>query len=161
MDPKQIEEKAKKIFGADGLFCAESVLTAVSDEAKVVSPLIPRIATGFCGGFARTRGTCGAVTGGIMALGILFGRDAAKQPYEPVYKRVQQFLRLFEEEFGSTNCFELTGFDLSKKEGRQAFAERGMMEKCRHFTGRAARLVAELSNDFEPGTSGTPVKNGL
>lgn len=158
MDQERIEKKAKKMFGADGLFCAESVLTAVSDEANVISPLIPRIATGFCGGFARTRGTCGAVTGGMMALGILYGRDDAKQPYEPVYKKVRQFLRLFEEEFGSINCFELTGFDLSKQKERLAFAEKGMIEKCRHFTGRAARLVAELSNDPEHGTDKPPTK---
>ncbi len=149
MDIKRIEGKAKEMFGADGLFCAESVLTAVSDEARVTSPLIPRIATGFCGGFARTRGTCGAVTGGIMALGIVYGRDNAEQSYEPVYEKVQQFLHAFEKEFSSTNCFELTGYDLGKEKERQAFAEKGMMETCRRFTGKAARLVAELINNVQ------------
>lgn len=144
MDIKMLEERAKKIFGADGLFCAESVLTAVSEEAGVFSPLIPRIATGFCGGIARTRGICGAVAGGIMALGILYGRDNAEQSYETVYVKVQQFLQAFEDEYMSINCFELTGCDLSQEEGRQAFAENNMMEKCRQFTGRAASLVAEL-----------------
>jgi C_GCAxxG_C_C family probable redox protein len=144
MDITRIEKKAKERFGANGLFCAESVLTAVSDEAMIVSSLIPRIATGFCGGFARTRGTCGAVTGGIMALGILYGRDNANQSYAPVYDKEQQFLRAFEKEYSSINCFELTGFDLSKKEERQVFAEKGMMKTCRQFTGGAARLVAEL-----------------
>jgi C_GCAxxG_C_C family probable redox protein len=146
MDKKIVEERAKKMFGADGLFCAESVLAAVSEEAGIISPLIPRIATGFCGGVARTRGICGAVTGGIMALGILYGRDNAEQSYETVYEKVQQFLQAFEEEYMSINCFELTGCDLSKEEGRQAFVEKNMMEKCRQFTGRAASLVAELIN---------------
>ena len=144
MDKKLVEEKAKKMFGPDGLFCAESVLTSVSDEAGVVSPLIPRIATGFCGGIARTRGMCGAVTGGIMALGILYGRDNAEHSNEKVYEKVQQFLQTFEEEYGSINCFELTGYDLGREEERQAFFEKGMMEKCRQFTGRAASLVAEI-----------------
>jgi C_GCAxxG_C_C family probable redox protein len=146
MDKKKVEERAEKMFGSDGLFCAESVLTAVSDEAGVTSPLIPRIATGFCGGIARTRGICGAVTGGIMALGILYGRDNVQQSYDTVYEKVQQFLQAFEEEYMSINCFELTGCDLSKEEGRQAFAEKNMMEQCRQFTGRAASLVAELIN---------------
>jgi C_GCAxxG_C_C family probable redox protein len=146
MDTKIVEERAKKMFGADGLFCAESVLTAVSDEAGVTSSLIPRIATGFCGGFARTRGICGAVTGGIMVLGILYGRDNVQQSYDTVYEKVQQFLQAFEEEYMSINCLELTGCDLSKEEGRQAFAEKNMMEQCRQFTGRAASLVAELIN---------------
>ena len=149
MDTKLVEEKAKKMFGADGLFCAESVLTTVSDEAGVISPLIPRIATGFCGGIARTRGMCGAVTGGIMALSILYGRDNAEQPYETVYEKVQQFLQAFEKEHMSINCFELTGCDLSKEEDRQAFVEKEMMEKCSQFTGRAASLVAELISGEE------------
>ena len=144
MDTKLVAENAKKMFGADSLFCAESVLTAVADEAGVISPLIPRIATGFCGGIARTCGMCGAVSGGIMALGILYGRDNAEQTHETVYEKVQQFLHAFEKEYTSTNCFELTGFDLSKEEERLAFAEQGMLEKCRQFTGRAAGLVAEL-----------------
>ena len=149
MDTKLVEEKAEKMFGAEGLFCAESVLTAVSDEAGVISPLIPRIATGFCAGIARTCGMCGAVTGGIMALGIIYGRDNAEQSYETVYEKVQQFLRAFEKEYSSVNCFELTGCDLGKEEERQAFIEKGMMERCRQFTGRAASLVAELISGEE------------
>ena len=53
MDIKRVEEKAKEMFGPEGLLCAESVLNTVSDEAGIISPLIPRIATGFCGGIAR------------------------------------------------------------------------------------------------------------
>ena len=144
MDINRLEEKARKIFGADGLFCSESVLTAVSEEAGVTSPLIPRIATGFCGGISRTGGICGAVTGGIMALGMLYGRDNPDQPFETVYEKVRKFLQAFEKENMSVNCFELTGCDLSREEGRQEFAEKGMMERCRQFTGKAAGLVAEL-----------------
>jgi dihydrofolate reductase len=79
MDIKRVEEKAKEMFGPEGLLCAESVLNTVSDEVGVISPLIPRIATGFCGGIARTCGMCGAVAGGVMALGILYGRDNTEE----------------------------------------------------------------------------------
>ena len=147
MDIKKVEEKAKERFGKGGLLCAESVLTTVSDEVGIISPLIPRIATGFCGGIARTRGICGAVAGGVMALGIVYGRDNAEQSNETVYEKVQQFLRAFEEEYKSTNCFELTGCDLSTEEGRQAFVDKGVLEKCRQFTGKAASLAAKFIND--------------
>ncbi len=79
-----------------------------------------------------------------MALSILYGRDNTEQSCETVYKKVQRFIEAFEKEYTSTNCFELTGFDLNKEEERQAFFEKGMMEKCRQFTGRAASIVAEL-----------------
>ena len=157
MDKKLVEEKAKKMFGEDGLFCAESVLTTLSNEAGIISPLIPRIATGFCGGIARTRGMCGAVTGGIMALGIMYGRDNAGQNVITVYEKVRIFLRAFEKEYKSINCFELTGYDLSKEDERKAFVEKGIMEKCRELTGRAAGLVAELING-EEGNDGRKLK---
>jgi C_GCAxxG_C_C family probable redox protein len=147
LDIIKVEQKAKELFGEGGLFCAESVLTAVSDEAGMISPLIPRIATGFCGGISRTRGICGAVAGGVMALGIVFGRDNADQSHETVYKKVQQFLRAFEEEYKSTNCFELTGCDLNTEEGRQTFYHEGVVEKCRRFTGKAASLAARIIAD--------------
>ncbi len=67
---------------------------------------------------ARTRGMCGAVTGGIMALGILYGRDNDQQSYATVYEKVQQFLRAFEEEYRSINCFELIGCDLGKRSAK-------------------------------------------
>lgn len=146
MDKERVAEKARKLFGAKGLYCAESVLAALADEAGITSPLIPRMATGFCSGVARTGGMCGAVTGGILALNILYGRDNAQMTYETAYQNVQLFLKAFEDEFTSTNCFELTDCDLGKAEDRTAFVEKGMMEKCRHFTGRAASLVAEIIN---------------
>ena len=147
MDLEEVEEKAKERFGERGLFCAESVLTAVSDELGITSPLIPRIATGFCAGISRTCGMCGAVAGGVMALGIVYGRDNARQSHETAYEKVQRFLRGFEEEYKTANCFELTGCDLSTKAGRQAFVNKGMIEQCRQFTGKAARLAAKLIHD--------------
>jgi len=147
LDIKKVEKKAEELFGESGLWCAESVLTAVSDEAGIISPLIPRIATGFCSGIAQTRGMCGAVAGGVMALGIVYGRDNAEKSHETVYEKTQQFLRAFEEEYKSINCFELTSCDLSTEEGQKAYADNDVLEKCRQFTGRAAGLVAKLIDE--------------
>ncbi len=152
MDINNVKAKAEKCFAEDGLFCAESVLVTLAEEMAVESPLIPRIATGFCGGISRTRGLCGAVAGGVMVLGIAYGRDSAEQSQEKVYAKVQQFMRAFEDEYKSTNCLELTGCDLSTEEGRQAFADTGIkLERCTRFTGGAAALVAEIINDEEAG----------
>lgn len=144
MDAKRVEERAKQLFRSN-LYCAESVLKAIAEEAGIDSPLIPRIASGFCGGVARTGEICGAVTGGVMALSLMYGRDRAEDSIVGVYNKVQQLQAEFKKECGSVNCFELIDCDLSTAEGHRVFIERGLHKKCLRFTGLAASLAAQLS----------------
>ena len=58
--------RSKQLFES-GYGCAESVLLAVCESKGIQSVLIPRIASGFCGGVANTNGMCGTVAGGILA----------------------------------------------------------------------------------------------
>ena len=65
-----------------GLYCAESVLLAVAESLGIRSDIIPRIATGFCGGVSDSGGMCGAVSGAIMAIGLAAGRSSTEQSAE-------------------------------------------------------------------------------
>jgi len=143
MNAAAIGKRAEGLFGT-GLYCAESVLLSLAEQAGIDSPLIPRIATGFCGGVSRTKGLCGAVSGGVMALGMLLGRNSPEVPADKVYAKVQEFLRTFESRFGSLNCFDLTGVDLGTDGGRKQFLQRGIRSKCQELTGSAARMAAEI-----------------
>jgi len=71
-------ERCETLFN-DGLYCAECVVKAVADHYDLKSDLLPRLATGFCSGMSRTGGTCGAVTGGVLALNLFLGRASAEQ----------------------------------------------------------------------------------
>lgn len=146
MDVARVEERAKQLFQSN-LYCAESVLQAVAEEAGLDSPLIPRIASGFCGGIARTGEICGAVTGGVMALGLVFGRDSAAGSIADVYSKVQQFHGEFSKQCGSVNCAELIGCDLGTADGQRTFVEQRLHRKCLEFTGLAAGLAAQLSGE--------------
>ncbi len=53
---------------ASGWYCAESVVLALAKAQGVESGLLPKVATAFCSGMARTCGTCGALTGAIMGV---------------------------------------------------------------------------------------------
>lgn len=139
----QFVKRSKQLFES-GYGCAESVLMAVCESLKIESVLIPRIASGFCGGIANTNGMCGAVIGGILALNIVYGRNNASESKDLNYKKVQQFQKLFFEKFGSTSCTGLTDCDLSTEEGHQKFKQLGMSQKCTDFTGEATRMVLEL-----------------
>ena len=138
--PERVAARSEALF-RQGLFCAESVLLAVSEEHGIESDLIPRIATGFCSGVARTGGICGAVSGGIMALGLVHGRDDENTAVEAAYERVRDFVARFEAEFGSSNCCELIGCRLDTPDGQAHFRENGLWESCRVFTREAARMA--------------------
>jgi C_GCAxxG_C_C family probable redox protein len=51
--------------------------------------------------------TCGAVSGGLLALGYLWGRDSAREKWDKVEKPAMEFRKRFIDEFGSANCARL------------------------------------------------------
>jgi C_GCAxxG_C_C family probable redox protein len=77
--------KRSREYLESGYWCAESVLLAVAEAKGVQSDLIPKIATGFCSGMARTGGQCGALSGGILSIGLLLGRSTPGGPVNAVY----------------------------------------------------------------------------
>jgi C_GCAxxG_C_C family probable redox protein len=136
--------RAGELFKS-GYFCAESVLMAVAEHRGIESAVIPRIATGFCGGMSRTSGLCGALTGGVMALSLLFGRDRPDDSRDTNYALVVRYKRAFEERFGSTMCSDLLGCDLATEEGSRIFEEKKLIDKvCAKVTEEAAGLVMEI-----------------
>ena len=132
------------------------MLQAAAEHYGLGSPLVPKISTGFCGGVSRTKGMCGAVSGGVMALGMVFGRTNADVTADIAYENVQEFLGLFKQRYGSLNCFELTGCDLGDEKDLKRFRTGGIKDKCREYTGTAARLAAEIiGNEAEAPCSAT------
>ncbi len=144
--PEAPEAHAAKLFAA-GHFCAEAVLMAGARHLGVESPLIPAIATGFCSGLARTSGLCGALSGGVMVLGLAYGRERAGESVERSYAATRTLLNIFRAEFGATGCSELLGCDLGTPEGQQVFRAQRLGERCLRYTATAARLAAELADD--------------
>jgi C_GCAxxG_C_C family probable redox protein len=134
--------RSEELFES-GSLCAESVLVAVTEELGLTCKLIPRMATGFCSGLARTGGLCGAVGGAVIALGIVAGRDGADEPVDPTYALVRAVLERFEDRFGATTCRELTGCDLATDGGQEQFRESGQHARCVEYVREATRMVLE------------------
>lgn len=133
----------------EGMLCAESVLMAVAEAQGLSSPLIPRIATGLCGGMSRSNRLCGAFTGGVLAVGLAYGRDNAEQSHEEAYSFVQEYMERFERRFGASDCSTLCGCDLSTPEGKKAFRENRVIEKCADLAAQAANMAWATINERE------------
>ncbi len=148
----KISQRAGEVFES-GYYCAESVLLAVAESRGIESELIPRIATGFCGGMSRTCGTCGAVSGGVMAIGLCLGRTAPGESVAPAYSAVGKFSEKFKARFGSINCKDLTGCDLryrSRAKLLQVLQHQEAMQGL-HGGGRANRYVADRGETWQSG----------
>ncbi len=140
---EEVSQRSKELF-EQGFYCAESVLLAVAESKGIKSDLIPRIATGFCAGVARTGGMCGAVSGAIMAVNLLTGRSSPAGSVELNYSLTQQLISRFEKQHGSISCPQLLGCDLATPEGQRVFQENHLIERCKQYVGDAAGMVITL-----------------
>ena len=105
-----------------------------------------RLATGLGAGMSRRQTVCGALAGGVLACGLIIGRERHSGPddrvplQEQTYAKVQALMRRFEERFGAIECRTMTGCDFGTPEGRQAFKDTQQIERtCKP----AVRLVVE------------------
>jgi C_GCAxxG_C_C family probable redox protein len=108
-----------------GFNCAQAVVQAFAEQTGLAERTAYRIACGFGAGMGRRQLTCGAVTGGIMVLGMTYGRDLDRTDIdkEKTYQKVNEFLQEFEKRHATTECRELLGCDLTTEEGRKHFKE--------------------------------------
>ncbi len=97
-----------------GYNCAESTLYGLAKYLEIDSALVPRMATPFGGGLGRNGLLCGSLAAGIMALGIVYGRDSVDEERAPAYEAVDRLLEKFKAKHGKLNCLEITGLDLKK-----------------------------------------------
>lgn len=142
MDRNRAEEMAYNYFcPPHGFNCAEAISKTIvelyiSDSGSV----IPKAAAGFGGGIGHSiADTCGALTGGVIALSYLFGRTSPEEDNENLYKLVTLFRDRFIKENHSTNCTTIL----------EAFGPQDKMTKCRNMTARAAGIVCQLIADRE------------
>lgn len=118
---------------------------AVAESQGIQSEFLPQIATGFCSGLSRTGGTCGALNGAVMALGLLGGRSQPGAPVDDLYRQVQTLVQGFEVQFGAHDCQTLTGCHLGTEAGQAGYRATNQKEKCLDYVEAVTRMVLELA----------------
>lgn len=138
VDYQKIRRNAERYYRDGDFYCSEAIVKVIKDEFHLpVSDLIIAAASGFPVGMGGTGCACGAVAGGIMALGLVFGRTEAKN--EKVNKTMALAKDLhdsFKKRHKTLCCRSLTkGMNLGSPEH---------MEQCISFTGEVAEEVARM-----------------
>ena len=100
----------------------------------------------------RKQEVCGAVSGAIMVLGLLYGRGQGddRSKAEQTYRLVRQFIDAFEKVHGTIICRELLpGCCLATEEGQKIFRDNGLIEKCHEFVKTACRTLDGIKGEID------------
>jgi C_GCAxxG_C_C family probable redox protein len=93
---------------------------------------------------ARKEEVCGAVTGGILVLGLRYGRGEkdGKSAMELTYQKTRELMDLFAARHGTVICRQLlNGCELTTEEGQRQFKENDLLHKV---CNRCVLSVAEI-----------------
>jgi C_GCAxxG_C_C family probable redox protein len=131
-------KKAVKCF-EDGYNCSQAIFSTYSQDFGVPFEQAIKIASGFGGGM-RINGTCGAVTGAFMVLGLKFAKGKDK-PYDKIIK----FAETFRQKNKSTDCHALLGCDIRTKEGMDKATNKGLFRSiCSQLVKDSAEILEEM-----------------
>jgi C_GCAxxG_C_C family probable redox protein len=126
-----------------GYHCAEAVSMAIiesygSDNGRY----LPNVATAFGGGVGRTKQEiCGALSGGIIALGYLFGRSVPEADWTAVSNMAAKLKHRFVKAHGTTNCGALLA----------TFGPQDNMMRCKQLSGEVAGMLVDIINERKGG----------
>lgn len=107
-----------------GLNCAQAVLCAYADIAGIDEETAIRLAAPFGAGMGNMEGTCGAITGAGLVLGLVSEGPATKQ--------MRQIMNKFRERNGATQCKLLKGVGTGK-----------VLRECSDCVADAAEFLEE------------------
>ncbi|MBN1280585.1 MAG: C_GCAxxG_C_C family protein [Candidatus Thermoplasmatota archaeon] len=136
--------------------CPQCVLAALKETLDIGDEVLFQASQGLAGGTAlSTRGTCGALVGGILAISSLVGRTyqqfSAGESKRLVYKYTKQLYDRFLAEYGSPLCCDVQtqlfgrSYNLLDRQDYAAFEQAGgHVDKCPSVSGNVAQWTAEL-----------------
>ena len=136
--------------------CSQAVLGALQTHLELGDQDVFAAATGFAGGVAKNQEVCGALLGGIMAIGVAYGRrefESGKVGHEQrtfleAQNRSARLCEKFKAEFGTLYCRDirvLVGrIPLGDEQNYYTLEGFENHAKCADVTAAAARLTAEV-----------------
>lgn len=137
-DPVTIRKQAEAYYRDMDYYCSEAIVRVINDEFGLGYPdSVIKMASGFPIGIGSAGCACGAVTGGVMAIGMVFGRE---KPGDPRVDRCLALARelhtFFIRRHGCLCCRTLIqGVALKSPEH---------LRQCIGFTGEVAEETAKI-----------------
>jgi len=136
---KQVQYDAEEVFRIGGFYCSEAIISSIR---KNIDPNMPEAliasASGFPIGVGRSKCMCGAISGGVIALGYFFGKEQSSDGTgSKSMKLAYELQESFRKNHQGTLCCHIhtKGMDMASGEHKK---------QCVAFTGEMAAKVAEI-----------------
>jgi C_GCAxxG_C_C family probable redox protein len=133
----KIRKEAEHLYRSGQFLCSESIFFVINEHfGRPLPPEAVRLTSGFPVGMGLAGCSCGALTGGLVALGLMYGRTSPGQDNSKMLQLAKELHDWFKQEFKSTCCRVLIK-DLE-------FASPEHMDQCVRITGTVAEKVARM-----------------
>jgi len=130
--------------------CTQSIVAAFMDELGLSDPLVLRAAGGMHGGMVSSL-TCGIVSGAMMVLGLLIGRENLEEGMDGIFPIVvpgQDLVARLEKRLGSTSCREISGVDFRDLQQAMKFISSGENTRCFDHVASGAEEIARFLQEL-------------
>lgn len=134
----KVQANAEELFRSGTFFCSEAVVQVINEFlGKPYEENVVKLASGFPIGMGKSGCLCGAVSGGQMALGMVYGRVEGEPMQDKMFEVSKELHDYIKDEYNSTCCRvitrEWTGDNFKSPERKN---------HCIKITGEVARWVA-------------------
>jgi C_GCAxxG_C_C family probable redox protein len=140
MTPIEIQtaSAAAATYFGNGFHCAEAVAWSVLAAMGENPAEAAAHASAFGGGFGRSFSeACGALSGGLIAIGHLYGRRKPEGEWNLPAELGAQIRQRFVDDFGTTHCASL----------RERFGQAQQMNECRKLVEQVVTALLGLLGD--------------
>lgn len=140
----RVQADAEELFRKSTYFCSESVVQTINEVLGMpYGEDVVKLASGFPIGMGKAGCLCGAVSGGQMALGMVYGRVEGEPMKDKMFEEASSLHDYIMEEYKSNCCRVIT-----RQWKGDEFKSPERKAHCVTITGKVARWVAnELIDD--------------
>jgi len=165
---ENILNKAKKLgvkYEKTCTGCSQTVIAAIFEALGIWNEDVFKSASGLADGLGLTgNGSCGALVGASMVIGLLYGREKQdfKDMYKPMksYKLVKELHDKYIDKYGTCRCHDVQKatmgktFNLWDPNGMKEAFKSGMLQNCAEVVGDVAKMATEIimNNGYTPET---------
>jgi C_GCAxxG_C_C family probable redox protein len=130
---------------SNGYNCSQAVFYSFCDYLQFDKDTALKLSCGFGAGMGRKEEVCGAISGGIMVLGMIYGRGENQQRSltEETYKMTRELMDNFTQRQGTFICRRLLeNCDLTTPEGQKEFNEKDLFNKvCKECVKNVVEIL--------------------